>query len=160
MDEEDSPHLNSLLNKINNWIENNHISYGTLFKNIEQVNKISEMSINEFRNLSYSDCIEYIFVLNQYLRHLTEIMSREKLIRNWSDKFLSFMIEETVKDPYLSREKKHNEAIRKNELCGFLNKLRAHCDYRILSIEPQIEPIEGIIKSLERKSYEQRSTSI
>ena len=97
MEEKNSELLEDFICKIEQWIKASGIIYGSKFDS-EETAKILSMSKTEFGNLNRNDCIEYIFVLNQYLIHLNTIISREKAIKNWAEQFMSFLINDATKD--------------------------------------------------------------
>lgn len=154
MEEQNSAVLENFISKIEQWIESNGIIYGTKY-DTEETTKILSMSKNQFGNLSRDDCIKYIFILNQYLMHLNTILSKEKAIKNWSEQFLSFLINDHNKDDYsVGKDRKTYLAIKNNKLCSSLNSIKVHSESRILYTENQIPYIENVAKILERKLYE------
>lgn len=154
MEEENSKLLEDFISKIEQWIEVNEVIYGSKFDQ-EETTKILSMSKTEFGNLNRNDCIEYIFILNQYLMHLNTIVSKEKAIKNWSEQFMSFLVNDATKDDsIMSRDRRQYIALKTNTLCKNLNVLKIHSESRIIIAENQIQYIENIAKILERKLYE------
>lgn len=154
MEKENSGVLEDFISKIESWIQSNGIIYGTK-GDAEETTKILSMSKDQFGNLTRDDCITYIFILNQYLMHLNTVLSKEKAIKNWSEQFLSFLVNEYSKDEYsISKEKKYYIAVKNNKLCKALNSIKVYAESRIIYVEDQIPYIENIAKILERKLYE------
>lgn len=156
MEEQNSKLLTDFLSKIDQWINCNGVIYGSKF-DAEEAQKIISMSKAEFGNLDRNGCIEYIFVLNQYLIHLNTIISKEKAIKNWAEQFFLFVMNDTIKqEEYMSKDKKIYLAIKKSEICKSLNSIKMHSESRILTVEGQISYIENLAKILDRKLYEKQ----
>lgn len=156
MEEKNSKLLENFIFKIEQWIEASEIIYGSKFDR-EETTKILSMSKAEFGNLNRNDCIEYVFVLNQYLMHLNTIISREKAIKNWAEQFIAFLVNDATKDDsIMSKDRRQYIALKTNSLCKNLNALKIHSESRIIMTENQVQYIENVAKILERKLYEKQ----
>ena len=152
--------LESFIQKIQDWIGNNAIDYGTDLteSESEEIEKALSMSGSDFNNLSASECNELSFLLLKYLRHLSLVIGHEKAIQSWVDQFFNYMVNRESYDKYTTREQKICISVKNNPLCNHLFQLLNLTTGKILASQGQIQYVENMVKCLERKIYERKQS--
>ena len=144
---------------IDNWIKDSKIDYGTDFGDkIDEIGKILRLSKEELKSMVFADYQASIYLLNQYLMHLKNIIAREKAVKSWADQGIWYIVTGVSHDKYAKWEEKYHSAIRNHKSGLKLQMLKTTSEARILAGEATIGSIETAMKVLENmgrnKNYE------
>lgn len=140
---QDNEILSSFLSKVDNWINSNDLSIKRI--DHQECENILNMSSEDIENEEPEDLMSKAYVLYGYADHIAYCMNREKVIYDYADQSISYIISPIINnygDQFTKWEVKYNSAIRENPLAKLLNELRGHSMARLTMLQNKSDHIK------------------
>ena len=140
---QDNELVETFLSKIDNWINSNDLNIKR--DNHEECEDILNMSTEDLESEDSESLMCKAYVLYGYADHIASCLNREKVISDYAEQSISYIISPIVNnygDQFTKWEVKYNSAIRENPLAKSLNQLRGHCAARLTMLQNKSDHIK------------------
>lgn len=148
--------LNEFLQRADEWLSLQNLPAINVNPNIEQTLNLSQV---ELQSLSAEDCLAMGYELYAYSEFLQHCLSKEKIILDWADGSIWYIISDKLNqygDKFTKWQEKYYSAIKENPLASQILKIKNNATCRVTLLDGKSEKIIKMANMLETLSKRRR----
>jgi hypothetical protein len=144
--------LNEFLQAIDEWISCKNLPNIEPVKDIEDILNMGSADLNA---LSSRECLGYAYELYAYAEYLESIKAKEKIVLEWADSSIWYIISQSLDDyggSYTKWEQKYYSAVKENPLASEILKIKKHAESRVSMMDGKSNRVQKMADTLSNLS--------
>tara|TARA_R100000008_G_C3499983_1_gene123161 strand:- start:65 stop:526 length:462 start_codon:yes stop_codon:yes gene_type:complete len=121
----------------------------------DNINRLLELKSADIKKLTSEDRASGAYELYIYAEYLQQIKTKEKIILDWAESSIWYIIADRVSqygDKYTKWQEKYYSAVKENPLASEVFKIKNHAEARVKTLDGTVDRVQRMAEILNNLS--------